>query len=494
MNNALRVWGSAVALAAVPAAVVFGAERPGLNIGLTLGLLVLVSWTLEARHQSWNWRAVPVADVLVLVLASVSAVSGNPVVLALSVLTLGWTCALALLHRAGWRGVALRAWRVVLAPFGALALVALGTRAAAVEALIQMRGGRYLPVLRGVLWAVPLVLVFFLLLAEADATFESWRTQLLTALQDLSFLPRLMFWVVVSVVLAGVLMQIAGGTAPQRVPAADHVAAGTRTATERLIILCSVVVLFALFLLLQLGALFANPGAIAGSGVTYAQAVHRGFLQLIVVVTVSAALLLVLDSRALRGVAEARVRAVSAVLLGQCLLLLLSAWQRLLAYAEAYGWSTLRVCVHLCIVGIALALLVLLREQMTGLVLRRAVQRISAAGITVLLVLCFWNIPAWVVDANLERAGRGHEVDWHYLLDQLPLDAVPALERQLARLEDTQRAALRCRVLRQPELTWLLEKPDRWFEWNWRRSQALAAARRMTREAGGSCAAVTDGG
>jgi hypothetical protein len=493
MNNPARLWAAALAAAAVPAAVVFGAQRPGINIGLSLLVIVLLFWFFEQRLRHWQWREVPVADVLALTLASISAVSGNPVVMALSLLALGWCCALAVLHRAGWRGAALHPFWLALAPLRALGLVASGTRDAALGAISQLRGERYLPVLRGVLWALPLVLVFFLLLAEADTTLETWRSQLSAALQDLSFLPRLLFWLVMSLLVAGVLAIASRDPVPQREPAVVADVAATRTTTERLIILGSVVVLFAVFLVLQVGTLFGNPGAIAGSGITYAQAVQRGFGQLIVVVSVSAALLLVLDRRALRGAAEGRVRAVSAVLLGQCLLLLLSAWQRLAAYEEAYGWTVQRVCAQLCIIGIALALLVLLRELMLGLLLRRAVQRIGALLLMVVLALCFWNIPAWVVDANLDRAGRGHEVDWKYLVDELSLDAVPALQRQLAGLDTTQRNELSCRLLRQPELRSLLTTPDRWFEWNWRRSQALAAAQRLTREAGEGCAASTGG-
>ena len=493
MNNSGRLCAAALSAAAVPAAVLFGAQRPGLNISLSLWVIVLASWFFERRLRHWQWREVPVADWLALTLASVSAVSGNPMVLAFSLLALGWCCALSVLHRAGWGGAALHPFWLALAPLRALGLVASGTRDAALGAISQLRGERHLPVLRGVLFAVPLVLVFFLLLAEADTTLETWRSQLSAALQDLSFLPRLLFWLVMTLLMAGVLAIASRDPVPQREPAVAADVAATRTATERLIVLGSVVVLFALFLVLQVGTLFGNPGAIAGSGITYAQAVQRGFGQMIVVVSVSAALLLVLDRKALRGALEGRVRAVSAVLLGECLLLLLSAWQRLAAYEEAYGWTVQRVCVQLCIIAIALVLLVLVRELMLGLVLRRALQRITKVVALTALVLCCWNIPAWVVDANLDRSARGHEVDWLYLVDELPLDAVPALQRQLVGLDTTQRNKLSCRLLRQPELKSLLTKPDRWFEWNWRRSQAWAAAQRLTREAGEGCAASTGG-
>ena len=491
-SDAAGIWGFALASGCVPASLVFDA-RPGLNIAISLAVIAVACWWFECRKSIRRWREVPHPDLMALTLASVSAVSSNPVVLVLSLLALGWCCALSVLHRAGWRGAALHSFWLALAPLRALGLVASGTRDAALGAISQLRGERHLPVLRGVLFAVPLVLVFFLLLAEADTTLETWRSQLSAALQDLSFLPRLLFWLVMSLLMAGVLAIASRDPVPQREPAVAADIAGTRTATERLIVLGSVVALFAVFLVLQVGTLFGNPGAIAGSGITYAQAVHRGFGQLIVVVSVSAALLLVLDRRALRGAAEGRVRAVSAVLLGQCLLLLLSAWQRLAAYEEAYGWTVQRVCVQLCIIAIAAALLVLLRELMLRMLLRRALRRITTVMALMALVLCFWNIPAWVVDANLDRSARGHEVDWRYLVDELPLDAVPALQRQLAKLDATQGNALRCRLLRQPQLKSLLTTPDRWFEWNWRRSQALAAAQRLTREAAEGCAASTGG-
>ena len=64
---------------------------------------------------------------------------------------------------------------------------------------------------------------------------------------------------------------------------------------ERLIVLSSVALLFAVFLVLQLSYLFGNPGGRAGSGMTLAEAVHRGFGELTIVVTLCAWIIIASD-------------------------------------------------------------------------------------------------------------------------------------------------------------------------------------------------------
>lgn len=476
---ALWVWAAAAVVAVVPAAVLFGMNRPGLNMLLSLLAIELATWLLERRRVGSGPRSVPVSDAVALLLAMVSAISANPVVVVLSLIGALWSCAVSVLQRAGWRGPALDALRVAIAPVQGLGVVFSGVGHAAQLALGLVRSERQLPVVRGVLWALPLLLLFFVLLADADATLLAWRSSALAALQDLSFLPRLLFWLVVTVLVSSVLALAARPDVPVRPDSAGLQLAASRTATERLIILGAVVALFALFLLLQLGSLFANAGARPGSGVTYAQSVHQGFGQLLIVAGLSGALLLMLHASALRRGPERPVRLLSLVLLAQCLLLLLSAWLRLAAYVEAYGYTIQRVCVQVGIVAVAAGLLVLLRQVLRGINLPSALRQLGLTAAAAALLLCVWNIPAWVVQANVARAQRGHALDWAYLIDELPLDAVPAVVGTLAGLDAAQSLPLRCRLLRQPPVAALLAAPDRWFEWNWRRHRALAAAQQL---------------
>jgi hypothetical protein len=477
----------ALAVAAVPAGILFEA-RPGINYLVSLLTIFAAGWFTERRNGFGRPGRLPATDLVALIFAAVCSISANPLVIIVSLWVSLWWCALAVLHRAGWRDLSLGMRHFVAAPLYAIGSILSAARTQLTLGIGQLRDDSLLPVLRGLFWAVPIVAMFFLFLAEADPTLAAWRTQMWAALQSLVFLPRLLFWAFISLLMIGVLGVCSATPRTVRPPIARQPIAARRTATERLIILGSVVLLFGLFLLLRVGALFNNPGAAAESGMTYAQGVHQGFGQLIFVVTMSALLLLALDRNALRDHTEARVRNLSFVLLGECLLILLSAWQKLALYEEAYGYTTLRVWVHVVIVGVGIALLVLVRELMLGLMARRALLRIATAALGLLWVLCVWNVPAWVVDANVARAARGHEIDWNYLLVNPAPDALPALVGHLVATQVTNAAELRCRLLKEPSVASMPLQTVRWFEWNWRRSNALAARIRLKAATANQCA------
>ena len=120
--------------------------------------------------------------------------------------------------------------------------------------------------MRGALLALPVVVVFGLLLANADPVFATLRRSLEEVLSRWDFLPRLVFFGVLFVASLG-----AGGLALRGSSASSPVSTPSSCAclgrTERLVVLGAVAGLFAVFLLLQLTYLFGNAPAVAGSGI-----------------------------------------------------------------------------------------------------------------------------------------------------------------------------------------------------------------------------------
>jgi len=401
--------------------------------------------------------------------------------MALVGLSIPWLCAMSVLQRAGRPFARQGILRLVAAPFAALTVVLSRTSGLLGDAARMFRGGRYVSALRGVAWAVPTVLVFFLLLANADPTFEAWRSGALEALRNLSFLPRLVFWLVLVVLVLGGLSLSAQLRPVVTAQIREPLQRAHRTVTERSIALGAVALLFALFLVLQVNVLFGDPGGRVGSGMTYAEAVHRGFAELTGVVTLTALLILVLDAAALREAREGRVRILSCVLLAQCLLLLASAWVRLLAYEEAYGYSMLRVYVHLYILWIAVGLLLLAREVLTRIDTQRVLRSAGLVGLVGLLGVAYVNLPAWVVERNVARYQQGSVLDRSYVVQGGGLDALPTIERLLPGMKADDGAAIRCLILqRHAGERDALRAPERWFEWNLRRHAARATLARLT--------------
>ena len=477
------VWLGALAVASFSTWVLFGA-RPGINLFLCLSAALLLARVLDPRQPGPARRESLLIDAAALLLAGALAVTAGGPAMALAALAVLWLCALSVLQRAGRPFARQGILRLVAAPLAALGVVLSQTAGLLGDAARALTGGRHVPALRGLAWAVPTVGVFFLLLANADPTFEGWRGAALDALGSLSFLPRLVFWLVLAVLVLGGL----GLSAQLRPARLDEVREplhrAHRTVTERSIALGAVALLFALFLVLQVNVLFGDPGGRAGSGMTYAQAVHRGFAELTGVVSLTALLVLVLDASALREAHEGRVRVLCGVLLAQCLLLLASAWMRLLAYEEAYGYSMLRVYVHLYILMVAAGLLLLAREALTRIDTQRLLREAVIAGLVGLLVVAYVNLPAWVVERNVARYQQGGVLDRDYLVQGGGLDALPTLERLLADLNAADRADILCRVRqRHAGLRSPLREPEHWFEWNLRRHAARAALDRMAAQA-----------
>jgi two-component system sensor histidine kinase BaeS len=479
-RRAATVWLAALVVAGFSTWILFGA-RPGINLCLSLLAITALAGILDGSIRPPGRTAAAATDLTALVLAAAVGVTADGHTIALVMLAVLWLCALSVQQRAGRPFLQLSIVRLVGAPFSSLAIVLTQAGGLAGDAVGAFRGGRYRAVLRGAAWALPTVVLFFFLLAEADPTFEAWRSGVLLALKDLSFLPRLVFWLLLAVLLLGAfalaaqLRPLDSWTPRERKPVAS------RTSTERCIVLGSVAILFALFLVLRLNALFGDPGSRVGSGMTYAQAVHRGFGELTGVVTLTALLILTLDASALREDREDRVRILSWVLLGECLLLLVSAWLRLLAYEEAYGYSMLRVYVHLYMLLVALGLLLLAREIIGRIAVRRVLRRSFTAALVGLGLVVYGNVSGWIVERNVERYQRGSALDLSYLVYGAGPDALPTIERLLPVLKAEDRVTVKCRLFaRYASKRSVLRGDERWFEWNLRRRAARAALQRMS--------------
>jgi fumarate reductase subunit C len=147
-----------------------------------------------------------------------------------------------------------------------------------------------------------------------------------------------------------------------------------------------------------------------------------------------------------RREAETQRRAFSTlgvVLVGLVIVMLVSAFQRLVLYEAAYGFSRLRTYTHVFMIWLALLLIVVVilemtrRERMAGLAMV-----IASLGFAVSLSLL--NVDAFIVKQNVESELHGVadetlsngrvDLDTQYFLD-LSDDAVPALADAFQNME-----------------------------------------------------------
>jgi hypothetical protein len=320
-----------------------------------------------------------------------------------------------------------------------------------------------LPWLRGVLLALPLVILLAALLSSADLIFADQLNGLLKNF-DLRNLPeyllRFFFILIMTYVFASYYLQAllpsgwvidlpgdprkpgvakpaplvpADAAEPQReenlapTAALQPVSLRFLGATEAFIILGSVDLLFAFFLVVQFRYLFGGQANITVAGYTFSEYARRGFFELVSVAVISLFIYLTLNAvtRRSKAITEQAFIGLSTLLVGQVLVILVSAFQRLLLYENAYGFSRLRTYTHIFIPWLGALLVITILLQ----VLRRD-QYFGAAllGVVLGFALSFavLNVDGLIVRQNVARAQAGTNLDGAYLIN-LSDDALPDL-------------------------------------------------------------------
>jgi len=339
---------------------------------------------------------------------------------------------------------------------------------------------------RALVITAPILLVFTLLLTQADPVFGSFFT-----------FPDVDLEVLFShIVVAGFFAWVVAGWL-RRALLAHPAAAGTPAtplpltlgATDVTVALGALNVLFAAFVVVQIGWLFGGEALVLRTtGLSYAEYARRGFFELtsvagllLPVLLGAQALIPASDLRTLRFYRRLAVPLV--VLLGA---IMFSAGARMRLYVQYYGISTDRLyatafMTWLVIVFLWLALSVLRsrpRTFATGLV---------GSGFVVLLTLNVLDPDALVARANLARGEAGRTgaggADLRYVAS-LGGDAVPLLVSALTAPEiavDTAARGTRCAASKILLDRWTGENRARmartWAQWNLARMRATQTVR-----------------
>ena len=443
VHRAGRVLLAAGAFGVVGQALFFGVGL-GINFPISIALILAGGWMLRrrgARIDAWDAWLAPAA----LAFAAFAAVRADPTIVALDLLVaIGLT--VAALATFGGRSVVAR-------PFWALpglglrlgAWIGGGATVVCVHAARALPSGTDLarraapatPILRGLLIAVPLAVIFVALFSAADAVFAriidtAFGIEL--NLGDVGW--RIVVGVVLGWLAAGAIGLAAAERSESTVGASGP---GLRIgSTEIVTVLLVVNAIFLVFVGLQAAYLFGGLDTLAASGLTYAEYARRGFAELVVVAILAGSLIIGAD-RLARG----RTRGVLIGAIGLSVLtavVIASSALRLMLYQDAYGWTELRLYVlatigWLAIGCVALVLaLVLGRVRWMGHVLVVAALAVGI-GLNVLgpaRYITEQNV-ARLLDPSLVPPNGQVGLDVHYVLI-LGDDAVPALVRALPAL------------------------------------------------------------
>lgn len=443
--------------AAVVAAFAVPVDRPGVGWVIGVGGIVAAVGMLGRGSQRppalgrWLWGGMAVA------LAGVGAVRAAEWLFVLCVLGAGVAGALALTEGRSVLGV-------VAGPVSAMEAVVRGLPWVG-RGVAALRGGagsraRGLAVSVGV--TVGLVVVFGALFAGADAVFASVVDAVVPRVDAGS----VSWWVVVfagaAVVTVGAVYLV---VAPP--PEVDGPAPARRSVrlVEWALPVGVLVVLFGLFVVVQLAVLFGGREyMLRTSGLTAADYARGGFWQLCVVTVLAQVVIAVAVRKAPRRTRGERgwLRGLLGGLTVLTLVIVASALSRMWAYQESYGYTLLRVLVAAFELWFGVVLLMVLAAgvRLRAEWLPRAVVG-SALG--ALLVLAVVNPDAYVAERNVDRYERTGKIDVEYL-GGLAVDAAP----ELARLPEPERSC----ALRAMRGRLAAYGRDGWQGWNLGRSVA----------------------
>jgi uncharacterized protein DUF4153 len=308
------------------------------------------------------------------------------------------------------------------------------------------RGGQFAKALRGLAFATPVILVFAVLLGSADAVFASYVNKAWTGVQHLlgiQYLGDSIGQLGVTLVFGTLMTGAVGYSLMRKInPPAELVDADgdplpqtdekrkpgfKLSMIESGIILGSVALLFAAFVVIQFAYFFGGRSNISVEGLTYAQYARRGFFELVAVSTMTLGLAMFLDRVTLRHEQRENLifRAVSVLLVALTTVLLTSAAQRMWLYEEAYGFTQLRVYTHVAIVWLGVMFGVLV------LALFRVRKNVFSLGTLVVLIgylgtLNLMNVDYYIAERNVARYHAGQELDIAFL-NILSADAVPVI-------------------------------------------------------------------
>jgi hypothetical protein len=299
-----------------------------------------------------------------IVIGGAAAVTASPGMLALICLTIVFLLAMQMLLTTSASLRSITARFVAIAPLAALWNAVIQAMRRGIEATNHIRSTRAREWVRGLAITLPVLIGFALLLAGADPVFAGWRD----AVGDLigEFVPRVVFFVALLVIVLGAYgyASIDSGSSAMR---AGKALARWLGSTERLMLLAGVAALFWLFLALQLGYLFGNLPRIAASGVTFAEYARRGFGELSVVASASALLIVVSERYGNYDGRERILRFLTFAVIAAVLLLLGSAFRRVLLYEAAYGFTTARLYAQVYMCAVAGLVMLSLRVARTSM-------------------------------------------------------------------------------------------------------------------------------
>ena len=278
-------------------------------------------------------------------------------------------------------------------------------------------------IVKGVVMALPALVIFAVLFASADLVFKKYLNDAVS----IHISPDVLFQAGLVIFVGAVMLGAYGFILKTRAHITHSQPPTTKIgATEIQVMLGLINGLFILFVLVQLRYLFGGEEIIRAQGFTYAEYARRGFFELMAVALIAFFIVWAAEQSIVRtnGRLPPSFSWLSLLLNVQVMVIMVSAFQRMNLYEQAYGFTTLRWFAHALIIGLSVLVLMfinkIVRHQGEAVFLRQAL----AVGILFLVTVNLANPDRFVAQQNWDRFQQTGKLDPMYVR-RLSTDATP---------------------------------------------------------------------
>ena len=284
-------------------------------------------------------------------------------------------------------------------------------------------------IVRGILISIPFLIIFILLFSSADLVFQKYMSDLVNINVEGETIVRILLVLLVSCAFVGAYSYIFNVKKEVIGSKERKLRIGS---IESYILLGSVNLLFLIFISVQITYLFGGQSNISSLGFTYAQYARRGFFELIGVAVISFFLLFGLDRYIHRekGSSLRIFKILSSLLVVEVIVIMVSAFMRLLLYEDAYGFTTLRLYSHVFIIFLTVVFGLLIYKVLKNGKESNFSLGVFLSAILFLVGMNILNPDAFIAQKNIQRFNDGKKLDVYYLTT-LSDDALPVTVKML---------------------------------------------------------------
>lgn len=332
---------------------------------------------------------------------------------------------------------------------------------------VQMKEGKK-QILIGILVSLPLLVILIILLSSADMVFGYYTANLTDIFNNINmeeFVPH----TIVILIIAFYLFGYVWGFKREEKAIENSLSAPAVNweAVTIITVLVALNILYLIFTMIQFSYLYGGDNIALPSGFTYADYARKGFFELAAVTFINFIIVLSClkyikkDNKRLSKIANLLLT----VLVVFTLNMLFSANFKLTLYEAAFGYTFLRVSVHLFM----LLLFILCLVVAAGIWYRKIPIVKSIVVITIIMytLINYLNIDGFIARKNIERYNETGKLDATYLTS-LSFEAVPYMIELRGKSDSNIKMIIDKNLKYRKEV---LDKENSWTEFNFSKNR-----------------------